>query len=78
MENFIRHFVRIEAGKWTCVRPGEFEGPNGRIQVAIGSTFTRGTSFMGIDLARWLEEEYQKRNGNTSPRSPRSLPRVHT
>jgi hypothetical protein len=58
MENFIRHFVRIESGKWTCVRPGEFTGPDGkRIQVAIGSTFTRGTNFMGVDLAQWLDEE---------------------
>ena len=60
MEHFIRHFVRIHTGKWTCVRNGEFDGPNGRIQVAIGSTFTRGTVFMGIDLAQWLDEEYEK------------------
>lgn len=63
MENFIRHFVRIEPGKWTCVRPGEFEGPHGRIQVAVGSTFTIGTSFMGIDLAKWLDEQYEKHEG---------------
>lgn len=75
MENFIRHFVRIEPGKWTCVRPGEFEGPTGRIQIAIGSTFTRGTDFKGIDLGCWLEEEYQKKNGNTSPRASEALPR---
>ena len=41
MENFIRLFVRIERGKWTCVRDGEFHGPNGRIQVTVGTTFTR-------------------------------------
>ena len=60
MENFIRLFVRIGPGIWTCVRNGEFEGPNGRIQVALGTTFTRGTSFMGIDLAERLEEQYAK------------------
>ena len=75
MENFIRHFVRIEAGKWTCVRPGEFQGPNGRVQVAIGTTFTIGTTFMGMDLASRLEEEHHKKNGHANPRAsqfPRS------
>jgi len=60
VEAFIRYFVRINAGKWTCVRNGEFDGPNGRIQVTVGSTFVRGTNFMGIDLAQWLDEEYEK------------------
>ena len=55
MENFTRHFVRIERGKWTCVRPGEFTASDGkRIHVAIGSTFTRGANFMGVDLAQYL------------------------
>ena len=67
MENFTRYFVRIEHGKWTCVRPGEFQAPNGRIQVAIGTTFTIGTTFMGMDLASLLEDEYQKKNGNANP-----------
>ena len=30
MENFTRHFVRIERGKWTCVRPGEFTASDGK------------------------------------------------
>ena len=60
MDELIRHFVRIEPGKWTCVRSAEFNGPNGRIQVAIGSTFTRGTNFMGVDLAEWLEAQYER------------------
>ena len=60
MENFIRYFVRLEPGKWTCVRNGELNGPTGRIQVTVGSTFTRGTNFMGVDLAQWLDEQYEK------------------
>ena len=63
MKDFIRHFVRIEPGKWTCVRDGEFQGPNGRIQVTIGSTFAKGTNFMGIDMAELLEEQYEQNNG---------------
>jgi hypothetical protein len=63
MENVIKHFVRVQAGKWTCVRQVEFYGPNGRIQVSIGTTFTRGTNFMGADVARWLDEQYEKGKG---------------
>ena len=60
MENFIKHFVRVGPGIWTCVRNGEFITPNGRIQVTVGTTFTRGTNFMGIDLAQWLDEQYDQ------------------
>lgn len=60
VENFIKHFVRVGPGIWTCVRNGEFVSPKGRIQVTVGATFTRGTSFMGMDLAEWLDEQYEK------------------
>ena len=60
MDDFIQHFVRLERGTWTCVRPAEFQGPNGRIQVTRGSTFITGSVFMGVDLARWLDEQYDK------------------
>ena len=58
MEEMMKHFRRIEPGKWTCVRSGEFQSPTGRIQVAVGTTFTRGTMFMGYDVARALDEHY--------------------
>jgi hypothetical protein len=47
MDELIKHFLRVEAGKWICVMSGEFQSPTGRIQLAVGSTFTRGTMFMG-------------------------------
>ena len=65
METVIRHFVRIGPGRWTCVRSGEFNGPTGRFQVAIGTTLCAGTTFMGMDMARLLEEQYQKKNRQT-------------
>ena len=73
METFIRHFVRIGPGIWTCVRPGEFDGPNGRFQVAIGTTLSIGTTFMGMDVAQLLEEQYQKKNGDSRPQASRIL-----
>ena len=60
MQDFIKHFYHEPSGAWVCVSPAEFNGPNGRIQVSVGSTFTRGTNFMGIDLAEWLDNQHEK------------------
>jgi hypothetical protein len=55
MDEFARHFCRNSDGSWTCLSAGTFSGPNGRIQVTPGSTFYRGTMFMGFDLAALLD-----------------------
>lgn len=60
MQHFIKHFNREADGAWTCISKAEFNGPNGRIQVSEGSRFTRGTNFMGVDLAQWLDEQRAK------------------
>lgn len=57
MGEFIRNFVREPDGSWLCVRPAEAQLDGGRIQVAPGSRFTRGTRFMGVDLAEFLDEQ---------------------
>ena len=59
VENFIKHFIRIDAGRWTCFRPATLDTPAGRIQVAAGTTFTIGTKFMNYDVAGMLEEQHQ-------------------
>ena len=59
METFIKSFVREGDGCWRCVTPAELQVPVGRIQVAPGTTFTRGTQFMGLDLAALLEEQHR-------------------
>jgi hypothetical protein len=60
MQEFIKHFNRDSSGAWTCISTAEFNGPNGRIQVTVGTRFTRGTDFMGVDLAKWLDEQHKK------------------
>ena len=56
MQDFWKAFRRNPDGSWTCVEPATLEGPGGRrIQVTPGSTFVRGTNFMGVDLAEWLD-----------------------
>ena len=63
VEDFIKNFSRDADGAWICIRKAEFNGPNGRIQVTVGSRFTRGTNFMGVDLAEWLDEQRRKEDG---------------
>jgi hypothetical protein len=67
MEEMMKHFVRIEPGKWTCVRSWEFQSPTGRIQVAVGTTFTRGVMFMGYDIAQALDEQHEGAKVYRSP-----------
>ncbi len=59
MHQFIKNFVRDGAGSWTCIAPATFEGPP-RVQVTPGSRFMRGTMFMGVELARMLDEQYER------------------
>jgi hypothetical protein len=62
MHDFIKHFVREGHGVWICVEPAEFQLPQGRIQIAAGTRFTLGASFMGIEVAEALEEQYERIN----------------
>ena len=63
MQNFIKHFVRESSGRWHCVEPAEIGLPEGRVQVAPGSVFVRGTRYMNIDVAQLLDEQYEKGAG---------------
>jgi hypothetical protein len=65
MQDFATRFVREQLGVWTCVEPAELNLPAGRMQVAVGTRFIRGTPFMGVDVAELLEEHY----GRTQPSS---------
>ena len=60
MQDFIKHFVRTSAGEWMCVTPVELQTPQGRVQVASGTCFTHGKVFMGLEIARMLDEQEQK------------------
>ena len=59
MKRFIKHFVREGPGIWACVTPAEWVGPP-RVQVAPGTRFRRGETFMGVDVARLLDEQHDR------------------
>jgi hypothetical protein len=63
LQTFITHFKKEPNGAWTCHEPAELFLPGGRVQVTAGSRFVRGTTFMGIDLAALLDEQYDKEQG---------------
>jgi hypothetical protein len=65
MQDFIKHFARDVDGSWRGLEAAELDSPMGRIQIAAGSRFSPGTNFMGVDLAKWLDEQYAK---DQSPR----------
>jgi hypothetical protein len=56
MKDLDKDFRRDRDGAWVCVNPTELVLPSGRIQVAVGTRFTPGTRFMGVDIARLLED----------------------
>jgi hypothetical protein len=57
MQRFRTNFVREREGVWRCSAPTTLLLPNGhKIEVAPGTVLTRGTSFMGVELARLLDE----------------------
>jgi hypothetical protein len=54
---YITSFRRERGGTWICLAPTTIDHPRGRIQVAPGSSFSKGTRFMGVDLAAWLDQQ---------------------
>ena len=56
MQNFLESFVREQDGAWICIEAATLDLPGGRIQVAVGTRFTPGSRFMGVDIVRLLEE----------------------
>ena len=57
MENISKYFLRDRHGAWVCVERAQLHTPSGRIQVTPGSRFMPGTTFMGVDLAKWLDDQ---------------------
>jgi hypothetical protein len=54
---FRRAFCKNDDGSWTCKEPATLSTPAGRVQVTQGSTFYPGTTFIGFDIASWLEAQ---------------------
>ena len=60
MQEFIKYFEREKRGLWACVEKTELALPQGRIQVTAGTRFMLGSKFMGVELAKLLEDQFEK------------------
>lgn len=60
IEHFSKHFRREKAGVWICVEPTTLELPRCRIEFMPGTRLTTGTRFMNVELARMLDEQYNR------------------
>jgi hypothetical protein len=55
-QRVLEAFRRDGDGCWTCLRAVHIDHPSGRIEVAAGTRIARGSRFMGVPLAEWLED----------------------
>jgi len=49
-------FEKDSDGKWRCTAAVSIEIENRVIVIGEGLTFTKGVLFMGVDIAKWLDE----------------------
>jgi len=50
-------FEKAPGGVWQCIDPVSLNIGNATIVVGKGTTFKRGIPFMGMDVAKWLDEQ---------------------
>ena len=53
---FLNRFQRQPNGVWACTKPIKIDGPNRPIIIGQGTSFEPGASFMGLDLAKELDQ----------------------
>ncbi len=56
MFDFMHAFRRNADGSWTCVEPITLVQPSGPVQFTQGATFRPESMFMGIKVAKFLDE----------------------
>ncbi len=49
-------FEKDSDGNWHCVQACSVDIEDKRLVFTAGMSFTKGTPFMGVDVANWLEE----------------------
>ena len=54
-------FTEDESGAWHCVNACAIEMENKEIVFSKGMSFQKGTPFMGVDVAKWLDENVKGR-----------------
>jgi hypothetical protein len=53
---FLNRFQRQSNGEWACTKPIKINGPSGPLMIDEGTSFSPGALFMGLDLAKELDQ----------------------
>ncbi|MFZ0397954.1 MAG: hypothetical protein WAM06_07945 [Methyloceanibacter sp.] len=53
---FLNRFQRQPNGEWACTKPIKINGPSGPLMIDEGTSFSPGALFMGLDLAKELDQ----------------------
>ena len=64
---FLNRFQRQPNGVWACTKPIKIDGPNGPMIIGQGASFGPGASFMGLDLAKELDQMAAKHRLGPKP-----------
>jgi hypothetical protein len=64
---FLNRFQRQSNGNWSCTKPIKVNGPSGPIMINEGTLFSPGALFMGLDLARELDQMAVKHRSAAQP-----------
>ena len=51
-------FQKDADGTWRCLKACAIDMENTKIVLTSGMEFTKGIPFMGVDVAKWLDENY--------------------
>ena len=66
---FLNRFLRQPNGVWACTKPIKIDSPKGPIIIGQGASFGPGALFMGLDLAKELDQMAAKHRSSPKPAS---------
>jgi hypothetical protein len=70
---FLNRFQRQPNGVWACTKPIKIDTPNGPIIISQGASFEPGASFMGLDMAKELDQMAVKHRSSPKPATHKAL-----
>ena len=53
-------FEKDEKGNWLCVQACSIDMENKEMSLSAGMKFAKGNLYLGVDVAKWLEEHQEK------------------
>ena len=64
---FLNRFQRQPNGAWSCTKPIKVDGPSGPVIIGQGMSFGPGALFMGLNLAKELDQMATKQRVAPKP-----------